>query len=596
MFDGLIALGNDGGNLNVGGDGGINHLIEEELGCPLHYWFVCLLHTNELHLKNLINKLDGCTSSSSTFPGPIGKSLENVSLPVVKFKRFRCSKQLSEIPDDVFKKLSNDQMFQTIRVSVSNTDSKTRARILAITQKESGGWLQALPSPHLSTLLDSDSLRIIAGIRLGAHICQPYTCICGYPVDSFGTHGLSCIKKKGTFFRHILLNDLILKALSPIGEIGINPIDRPDGSSEVHFFAFVDFCNVSNISKVIDAVIASIVCVTFCKQLHLIHADVKLYDSLRFAENCECLCLAYANRSLCFLKLKYFDRCFKDIDDAIKNKYPENLMPKLLKRKIVCMQQSERQSQKICFGPSLSYDADLHLPCIANVLKIEVNDQYGRLVTAGCNIDIGDTLLIEQAYIRVSTGNECYNCAEKKCSLIPYVTCTDVMFCSEECSHNDFHSVECNIIFHSDETFGIKSSSFVLRSIMAGINAFKNIDDMMQFIDDCRSTDSKEISTSFATPESRYRSFFKLSSFGNLGDVRDQASSIFHGMVRSKDLAIKFDSPKKRRFLIHLICHHTLIVRTNGFGGLCDPSDSVLKSSVQPTENQFERNIFLAAS
>ncbi|KAG4072236.1 hypothetical protein HA402_005958 [Bradysia odoriphaga] len=260
------------------------------------------------------------------------------------------------------------------------------------------------------------------------------------------------------------------------------------------------------------------------------------------------------------------------------------------------MQQSERQSQKICFGPSLSYDADLHLPCIANVLKIEVNDQYGRLVTAGCNIDIGDTLLIEQAYIRVSTGNECYNCAEKKCSLIPYVTCTDVMFCSEECSHNDFHSVECNIIFHSDETFGIKSSSFVLRSIMAGINAFKNIDDMMQFIDDCRSTDSKEISTSFATPESRYRSFFKLSSFGNLGDVRDQASSIFHGMVRSKDLAIKFDSPKKRRFLIHLICHHTLIVRTNGFGGLCDPSDSVLKSSVQPTENQFERNIFLAAS
>lgn len=110
MFDMLIALGSDGENLNVGGDGGINYFIEAELGRPLQ-WFICLLHTNELPLKNLINKLDGKTTSSNTFSGPVGKSLENVSLPVVKFKRFRRAERLPEIPKIVFKKLSNDQMY-----------------------------------------------------------------------------------------------------------------------------------------------------------------------------------------------------------------------------------------------------------------------------------------------------------------------------------------------------------------------------------------------------------------------------------------------------------------------------------------------------
>lgn len=110
ILNGLVALGSDGENLNVGGDGGINYYIEAELGRPLH-WFVCLLHMNELPLKNLITKLDGKTTSSNTFSGPVGKSLEDVSLPVVKFKRFTHSKQLPKIPDTIFKKLSNDQMY-----------------------------------------------------------------------------------------------------------------------------------------------------------------------------------------------------------------------------------------------------------------------------------------------------------------------------------------------------------------------------------------------------------------------------------------------------------------------------------------------------
>lgn len=97
---------------------------------------------------------------------------------------------------------------------VSEISLTSRARMLALTQKESGGWLHTLPSPHLGSLLDPDTLRIASGIRLGAKICEPYTCECGFPVDEYGTHGLSCIKKKGKFSCHFNLNELISKALA----------------------------------------------------------------------------------------------------------------------------------------------------------------------------------------------------------------------------------------------------------------------------------------------------------------------------------------------------------------------------------------------
>lgn len=104
-------LGNDGTNTNVGGTGGINHFIEVALKRPLH-WFVCLLHANELPLKNLILKLDGKTTSKSTFSGPIGKAIEQIcTSKVVDFLPFKDSKNLEEFPDIVYKKLSNDQKY-----------------------------------------------------------------------------------------------------------------------------------------------------------------------------------------------------------------------------------------------------------------------------------------------------------------------------------------------------------------------------------------------------------------------------------------------------------------------------------------------------
>lgn len=45
-------------------------------------------------------------------------------------------------------------------------------RLSAASKLESGAWLHALPSSHLGTLLDDDSLRVAAGLRLGCAVCS----------------------------------------------------------------------------------------------------------------------------------------------------------------------------------------------------------------------------------------------------------------------------------------------------------------------------------------------------------------------------------------------------------------------------------------
>lgn len=121
----INVLGSDGTNTNVDGVGGINFFIETALKRPLH-WFICLLHANELPLKTLILKLDGETTGSSSFSGPIGKAIEKILRPtIVDFEKFKSSTKLEALPVDVYKKLSNDQkyLYQIVNALISGVFS-----------------------------------------------------------------------------------------------------------------------------------------------------------------------------------------------------------------------------------------------------------------------------------------------------------------------------------------------------------------------------------------------------------------------------------------------------------------------------------------
>ena len=85
--------------------------------------------------------------------------------------------------------LSADRLLQNAK------DESDRVRLLAVSTKESGAWLETLPLSSMGLWMDDNTLRVSVGLSLGIPICGPHACQhCGCVVDTFGEHGLSCKK------------------------------------------------------------------------------------------------------------------------------------------------------------------------------------------------------------------------------------------------------------------------------------------------------------------------------------------------------------------------------------------------------------------
>lgn len=108
--DEWLFAGADGCPPNTGWKGGTLFYIERKLQRSLQ-WIICLLHMNELPLRNLIKKHDGGTTGPSTFSGSIGQSLDDCEkLPIIAFEpiEFKCTvKNL----DAISSSLSTDQQY-----------------------------------------------------------------------------------------------------------------------------------------------------------------------------------------------------------------------------------------------------------------------------------------------------------------------------------------------------------------------------------------------------------------------------------------------------------------------------------------------------
>lgn len=334
-------------------------------------------------------------------------------------------------------------------------------------------------------------------------------------------------------------------------------------------------------------------------------AMAKYNQSICFAENgSEYLSIAYGNRSSCFEKLKMFSFCLIDIQLAKDSNYPQRLMHKLDARKHKCILEMQSE-ESVPNQPILSFPADEDLQCMANVLRIDVNDEYRRLITAMKDIYIGDTILIEEYYVHLVVGEniKCSNCGKKNVNFVPCHKCGGAMFCSELCSKNSFHSIECEILFDLDIcSDGNFFPVYVLRSLIIGLSAFSSTSEMMKFVENCRAGDSHEIPQSTSTAISKYRAFFKLSSFlpDQLSDQylehRKMAFFVYHS-IKSSSLGVKFQSKFHHRFLAHLIMHHIFILRTNSFGGFESPTMNFGESmNSAETDNDYEQSLLLITS
>ncbi|XP_031618310.1 SET and MYND domain-containing protein 4-like [Contarinia nasturtii] len=313
------------------------------------------------------------------------------------------------------------------------------------------------------------------------------------------------------------------------------------------------------------------------EKLQFINAIEWYNKSLCFAENgSETIGLAYANRASCFLKLKMFKNCLADIELAKQNDYPAHLFAKLEKRKIQCLSrmENEEDDSEIC-EPKLDFEINEKFPSLANVLDIQINDEFGRHIVATEDIEIGKTVMVDQCYIGVTKYDHyksCKICLKQNQNLIPCKKCISSMFCFD-CKENDLHEIECNMNFGCPAGYKFMD---VVRSISLAKNAFANADELITFVEDMLPSNTLELPSNLVDSRSKYRTFFKLCPDLPTNELYLQQAYLFYQLLlEQKEMQTFFHTTAHKRFLMQLVHHHICVIlrgaynkRTAAIGGV----------------------------
>lgn len=296
---------------------------------------------------------------------------------------------------------------------------------------------------------------------------------------------------------------------------------------------------------------------------------MELYNqSLCFAEiGSENVSLAFANRSSCFVRMKMYSRCLTDIDLSIKANYPAHLLPKLEERRADCLKKLEKMVPAEIEVPTLDYAEDKTFSGMANILKIQHNDKFGRHIVTTRDIEVGKTVLVEEAFVATSVIPKqylvCTTCLKSVTNLIACGECANTMFCSDVCMNNNaFHKVVCG---HYSFDNAIEH---VARSIWHAINSFDNVDELMNFVETI--VVNHKVPRSYSEMQSKYRTFLKMNVWFATPEAEkantQQAIRAYNYLVKLPLIKEKFAAENHQRFLMHLCVQHYSIGKCNAFG------------------------------
>lgn len=294
-------------------------------------------------------------------------------------------------------------------------------------------------------------------------------------------------------------------------------------------------------------------------------------QSLSYAENgFRNISMAFANRSLCFLKMNMHEKCIADIELALKANYPKELRAKLEKRRIRCLEQMITATPIDTFEPKLDFESDSNHPGIANVLQMKYDVKFGRYFVAKCDIGVGKTVLIEESFgpAQLMEAGECIvcnTCYKNTMNFIACDKCPKALFCNEECAQNNaYHKMLCG------ETAPVTQIQYDLTSVLFAIDIFPNAKSLMESVESvvnvkCRMID---IPTSTADKQSKYRMFLKSyvwSSPTKRNLIFSRAQKVYEKLMNQPKIKSTFTTLKETRFLMHLCLMHVLIVLCNPF-------------------------------
>ncbi|XP_055295207.1 SET and MYND domain-containing protein DDB_G0273589-like [Sitodiplosis mosellana] len=234
------------------------------------------------------------------------------------------------------------------------------------------------------------------------------------------------------------------------------------------------------------------------------------------------------------------------------------------------------------YQPKLDYAANEHFPCLADVVKIQCDEEFGRHLVAKSDIPYGKVVLLEEKFAVTDVGDfsMCYTCFRENSNFIACKGCTEVVFCSLECmNRNQTHGWECGKFIgrvylpnNVKVQCGTNRMRLVAQTLLTAISTFADIVTLMQFVEKMLREDPDQLPSSLHDQVSKYHFFFKLKK--RMVDPLDDVKRVFLYTMTLPKIRAMFDSEEKQRFFMHLVAHHSFVVDTNSFG-------NDLKSSVE---------------
>lgn len=300
---------------------------------------------------------------------------------------------------------------------------------------------------------------------------------------------------------------------------------------------------------------------------------MRMYNkSMCFAEiNSEALGFAYANRSTCFLKLEMYRECLTDIEFAKQSKYPTESMHKLDTRQTECNKALSDAKEPVVkfYGqePMLTagFVESAKYAGVADFVKIQQNEQFGRHIITKRDLKIGETIMVEKPYSIIpkrftDVYGRCSHCFKLYMNFIPCDKCVNTLYCNKECMEIDkksSHKYNCQLpaTISRMETFEL-----VYKMMLKVFSTFPDVDYLMETVESL--LNGKDIIDHLSTEQLQFATLFQLIT--NKQNIMDTiltriiaaASVTCTALMHFPDLKQKFSTKKHQRFLEHLVLHH----------------------------------------
>lgn len=293
----------------------------------------------------------------------------------------------------------------------------------------------------------------------------------------------------------------------------------------------------------------------------------KYNECLSFAEpNTKWESLAYEHRAACFISMNMYAQASTDIHLAMKFKQETRTSLRLQAKFSECQKQLNAVGPTEMAEPRLDYAVNKDFPCLANVLEIREDGEFGRHIVAKCDIGVGKIVLATNTFASVAVSDTlttCSFCTKIERNFIACADCSNAMFCRDTCADRiGAHRLECGTIYHHIDT----NLKLPIQTLLMAIEMFSSIDKLMEFVK-CYvayGNNGHGIPKAASDTKSKYALFLTLIRTKS-NDCIYSAYQVYKTLLAFPRIRCLANTAEKMLFLAHLTVHHVTVIVRNSF-------------------------------